>query len=116
MRSSALSWIPRLLSSRFARWALSFQFMTLNQFNALPEDRQLAAVYATGTYLARRWQEVYEAVLLYEMPGGFFVELTYHVDTNEVQYLFPFAAGGEDDRRADYAMFVQLPGWLPEAE
>ena len=51
--------------------------MTLNQFNALPEDRQLAAVYATGTYLARRWQEMYEVVLLYQMPGRFFVELPY---------------------------------------
>ena len=44
------------------------------------------------------------------------MELTYHVDTNEVQYLFPFAVGGEDDRLADYALFVQLPGWLPEVE
>jgi hypothetical protein len=90
--------------------------MTLDQFNALPEDRQLAAVYANGTDVARRWQEVHEAVLLYELPGRFFVELTYHVDTNEVQYLFPFAAGSADNRLADYAMFVQLPDWLPEAE
>ena len=90
--------------------------MTLNQFNVLPGDRQLAAVYATGTYVTRRWQQVHEAVLLYELPGRFFVELTYHVDTNEVQYLFPYAAGGENDRLADYALFVQLPGWLPEAE
>ena len=89
--------------------------MTLNQFNVLPADRQLAAVYGTSTHVARRWQEVYEAVLLYEMPGRFFVELTYHVDTNEVQYLFPFAAGGEDDRLGDYAMVVQLPGRLPAA-
>jgi len=44
------------------------------------------------------------------------VELTYHVDTNEVQCLFPFAAVGEDDRLADYALFVQLLGWLPAAE
>ena len=90
--------------------------MILNQFNALPGDRQLAAVCATGTYVARRWQQVHEAVLLYELPGRFFVELTYHVDTNEVQCLFPFAAGGEDDRLADYAPFVPLPGWLPAAE
>lgn len=58
--------------------------MTLDQFYTLPEDRQLAAVYATGTYIARRWQEVHEAMLLYKMPGRFFVELTYHVDVNEV--------------------------------
>ena len=69
-----------------------------------------------ATYLAQRWQEVYEAVLLYELPSRFFVELTYHVDTNEVQYLFPFAADSEDDRLADYALFVQLPSWLPAAE
>ena len=90
--------------------------MTLNQFNALPEDQQLAAVYATGTYVARRRQQVHETVLLYQMPGRFFVELSYHVDTNEVQYLFPFEAGTENDRLADYALFVQLPGWLPAAE
>ena len=90
--------------------------MTLNQFNALPEDQQLAAVYATGTYVARRRQQVHETVLLYQMPGRFFVELSYHVDTNEVQYLFPFKAGTEDNRLADYGMFVQLPGWLPAAE
>ena len=90
--------------------------MTLDQFNALPDDQQLAAVHATGTYVARRWQEVHEAVLLYDMPGRFFVELTYDTDTNEVQYLFPFEAGSEDNRLADYAMFVQLPGWLPGTE
>ena len=90
--------------------------MTLNQFNALPEDQQLAAVYATGTYVARRWQEVHEAVLLYDMPGRFFVELTYDTDTNEVQYLFPSEAGSEDNRLTDYALFVQLPDWLPATE
>ena len=34
------------------------------------------------------------AVLIYNMPGHFFVELTYDTDANEVQYLFRFAAGG----------------------
>ena len=90
--------------------------MILNQFNALPGDRQLAAVYAAGTYVARRGQQVHEAVLLYELPSRFFVELTDHVDTNEVQYLFPFAAGREDDRLGDYALFVRLPFWLPPTE
>lgn len=90
--------------------------MTLNQFTALPAECQLSALYATGIYVARRWHEVYEAVLLYQMPDRFFVELTYHVDTEEVQYLFPFEAGGEDDRLADYGMFVQLPGWLPASK
>lgn len=90
--------------------------MTLNEFHALAEQDQLAAVYAMGAYVATRWQEVYEDVLLYQMPGGLFVELTYDTETNEVQYCFAFAAGSEDDSLADYAMFVQLPDWVPESE
>ena len=50
------------------------------------------------------------------MPGGFFVELTHDIETNEVQYCFAFEAGSEDDRFADYAMFVKLPDWVPESE
>jgi hypothetical protein len=90
--------------------------MTFDQFKALPYGEQLAAVYEAGQYLATRWQEVNEAVLLYQLPGRFFVELTYDTDTNEAQYLFAFTAGSEDDRLEDYAMFVRLPAWLPEAE
>ena len=90
--------------------------MTLNQFNALPKDQQLAAVYATGTYVARRWQQVHEAILLYDMPDRFFIELTYDIDANEVRYLFPFETDSENNRLGDYALFVQLPGGLPETE
>ncbi|HEX8349153.1 MAG TPA: hypothetical protein VF598_04260, partial [Hymenobacter sp.] len=90
--------------------------MTLAEFHALPYEPQLATVHATGTYLARRRQEEYEACLLYEMPSRFFVELTYHIDTNEIQYLFAFEAGSENDRLPDYAMVVRLPDWLPESE
>ena len=75
--------------------------MTLDQFNTLPYEQQLALVYADGGYVATRWQEVYEAVLLYQLPGRFFVELTYDTETNEVQYLFAFEAGGEQDRLPD---------------
>ena len=46
-----------------------------------------------GAYVATRWQEVYEAVLLYRTPGEFFVELTHDTETNEVQYCFAFEAG-----------------------
>ncbi|GAA3984617.1 hypothetical protein [Hymenobacter antarcticus] len=90
--------------------------MNFHEFTLLSEDSQLASVYATGAYVATRWQEVYEAVLLYRMPGGFFVELTYDTETNEVQYCFAFEAGSDDDRLADYAMFVRLPNWVPQAE
>lgn len=90
--------------------------MNFSEFTLLAEDDQLASVYATGAYVATRWQEVYEAVLLYQMPAGFFVELTHDTEANEVQYCFAFEAGSEDDRLADFAMFVQLPDWVPESE
>ena len=90
--------------------------MTPNPFNALPGNRPPAAVHATGTCVARRWQQVPAAVLLCHMPGRFFVELTDDPDANEVQYLFPFEAGGEDGRREDYGLFMRLPGALPGTE
>jgi hypothetical protein len=90
--------------------------MTLDQFSALSDEQQLALVYADGAYVATRWQEVCEAVLLYQLPGGLFVELTYDTEANEVQHLFAFEASSEDDRLPDYAMFVKLPDWVPEAE
>ena len=68
--------------------------MTLAPFNTLPYEQQLALVYAEGSYVATRSQEVYEAVQLYEMPGRFFVELTSDTETNDVQYLRAFEAGG----------------------
>jgi hypothetical protein len=71
--------------------------MTLSQFNQLPYEQQLALVYAEGGYVATRWQKVYETVQLYQLPGRFFVELTYDTETNEVQYLAAFGADGEDD-------------------
>lgn len=40
----------------------------------------------------------------------------YDTDTNEVRYLFPFEADSENDRLGDYALFVQLPSWLPGTE
>jgi hypothetical protein len=86
--------------------------MTLNTFNLLSEEVQLAYVYREGTYIARRWDDVHQAVLLYQLPGGFFVELNYDVEQNRVEFLFPFEAGGEDDRLGDYAMFVKLPDWI----
>lgn len=54
--------------------------MTLDKFRALSERDQTAAVYAAGTFMARRWQEADEAVFLYQMSGGFFVGLTYLLD------------------------------------
>ena len=92
-----------------------FLVMTLDEFQALSEPDQLAAVYAAGTFVARRWQEVDEAVLLYQMLGHFFAELTYNTTRQQVLYLGSFGAD-EPEKLEDYAMFVRLPGWLPETE
>jgi len=51
--------------------------MTLYTFNLLPYDRQLVAVFDTGSFLATRWEEE-DAVNLYYLAGpdkGVFVEL-----------------------------------------
>lgn len=85
--------------------------MTQDEFNALPHDRQFVAVLNSGTYLARRWQEVDKAVQLYQMPGGFFAELTYNASHNEILYTEGFGLK-EQEKLADYAMFVKLPDWL----
>ena len=90
--------------------------MTLHDFNNLSDEVQLAYVYRVGTYLARRWDDFHRAVNLYQMPDGFFAELNYDTDTNEIEFGFAFEAGSEDDRLPDYAMFVRLPGWMPDAE
>jgi hypothetical protein len=66
--------------------------------------------------LARRWDDYHQAVQLYQLPDGFFVELNYDVEANKIEFLFAFEAGGEDDRLPDYAMFVKLPDWIPDVE
>lgn len=69
--------------------------MTLPEFNQLSHQAQLAAVFATGYYLARRWQAGDEAVHLYELPGRFFAELTYNTAANKIVDLLSF---GPDDK------------------
>ena len=89
--------------------------MTRDAFQVLFEPDQVAAVYAAGTFVARRWQQVDEAVRLYRMPGGFFAELPYH--TTRRQVLYPGSFGDDEpDKLEDYALFVRLPRWLSETE
>lgn len=90
--------------------------MTLHQFTHLPDEVQLAFMFRLGTYLARRWDDFHQAVNLYQLPSGFFVEVNYDTDKKEVKHLFAFEAGTEDDRLPNYDMFVKLPDWLPETE
>ncbi|MBF9239786.1 hypothetical protein I2I05_20500 [Hymenobacter sp. BT683] len=80
-------------------------------FHALSEEDQIAAVVAHGRYLARRWQEVDEAVHLYQMPSGFFAELTYNTTRNQILYAEHFGPE-EAEKLTDYALFVHLPNWL----
>ncbi|WP_426062046.1 hypothetical protein [Hymenobacter sp. B1770] len=89
--------------------------MTIHSFNVLSNEVQQAYVYREGIYIARRWDDFHQAVNLYQMPDGFFVELNYDTDQNRVTHLFAFEAGSEDDRLPDYAMFVKLPDWLPDS-
>jgi hypothetical protein len=86
--------------------------LTLHLFNLLSEEAQLACVYQTGTYIARRWDGVHQAVMPNQLPAGFFVELNYDMTQNEVMHLFAFEAGSEEGRLEDYAMFVKQPDWL----
>jgi hypothetical protein len=44
------------------------------ELNSLPYKRQLVAVFDTGTFLARRWEEE-DGTNLYHLPGDFFVEV-----------------------------------------
>ena len=72
--------------------------MTLHDFSLLSDEVQLAYIHREGTYLARRWDDFHRAVNLYQMPGGFFAEVNYYTDTNEMEFGFAFEGGSEDDR------------------
>ncbi len=82
--------------------------MTIAVFNALPYDRQLVAVFDSGTFLARRYEEE-DAVNLYHLFNRFFVELYYDTQANELVRLQAFTNIAQLE---DYAMSVQLPNWL----
>jgi hypothetical protein len=79
--------------------------VTLYEFNQLPYERQLVAVFDTGTYLARRWEEE-DGINLYHLPSGFFVELYYDTHRNELVRLRSFSSA---DPLEDYAASVRLP-------
>jgi hypothetical protein len=88
--------------------------MHFHAFTRLSEEVQLAYVYRQGAYLARRWDDVHQAVNLYHLPEDFFVEVHFDLDRQAVTHLFSFEAGGPDDRLEDYAPFVTLPDGLGE--
>ena len=79
--------------------------MTLYAFNQLPYERQLVAVFDTATFLITRWEEE-EAVNLYHLPDGVFVELYYDPHVNEITRLRAFVSAAP---LADYAAAIRLP-------
>jgi hypothetical protein len=82
--------------------------MTLYEFNLLPYERQLVAVFNTGTFLARRWEEE-DGINLYHLPGEFFVELYYDIHANELVRLHSFTSAAPLE---NYTLYVQLPDEL----
>ena len=87
--------------------------VTIDQFNRQPYKVQLAAVYDTGTFLATRWQAENEAVNLYHLPGGIFVELTYDTAANS---LLDWRSFTSSTQLEDYAVSIQLPEGLDNIE
>lgn len=70
-------------------------------------------MYESGTYLAKRWEEVNAAVLLYHLPGEIFAELCYDTDKNEVTDVRSFEGG---EQLEDYTLFMDLPEGLDTLE
>jgi hypothetical protein len=65
--------------------------MTLDEFNSLPYERQLVAIFDTGTFLARRWEEE-DGINLYHLPGGVFVEIYFDTHVNQIVQLRSFTS------------------------
>ena len=79
--------------------------MTLYEFNALPYERQLVLVFDQARFLATRWEEE-DAVNLYVLPGGPFVEIFYDTHADEITRLRAFTSSAPLE---DYVVSIQLP-------
>ena len=82
--------------------------MTLYEFNALPDERQVVLVFDQARFLATRWEEE-DAVNLYLLPGGPFVEIFYDTPANEITRLRAFTRSAPLE---DYLVGIQLPRML----
>jgi hypothetical protein len=78
--------------------------MTLYEFNALPYKRQLVAIFDTGTFPARRWEEE-DGINLYHLPGGVFVEIYYDTHVNQIVQLRSFTSTVQLD---NYTLNIEL--------
>jgi hypothetical protein len=82
--------------------------MTLYEFNVLPYDRQLVAVFDMGLPLMTRWEEEF-AFKLYELSGRFFVEVEFDTSANSIVDLRSFTSLHQ---LQEYEAYIQLPDWL----
>ncbi|MEO6070222.1 MAG: hypothetical protein ABIN57_07680 [Chitinophagaceae bacterium] len=69
--------------------------MTLKHFKALSQSSQRAFTLDIGIFLADRHTEDF-TIILYSL-NGFYVELYYHNDTNEVGWVKSFNSTAELD-------------------
>ena len=79
--------------------------MTLYEFNALPDERQVALVFDQARFLATRWEEE-DAVNRYVLPGGPFVEIFYDTHANKITGLRAFTHSA---LLKDYVVGIPLP-------
>ncbi|SET97667.1 hypothetical protein [Hymenobacter actinosclerus] len=73
-------------------------------FRALSFEQQLPILYAEGEFVANRYEEE-DAVNLYRLPGGFFVELFYDQHENQVVRLRTFTSSQQLE---DYTPYIDL--------
>jgi hypothetical protein len=86
-------------------WSSFFVEMTLDEFNLLPYERQLVAVFDEGTFLARRWEEE-DGINLYHLPGGVFVEIYFDTHVNQIVQLRSFTSAAPLE---NYTFRIRLP-------
>jgi hypothetical protein len=75
------------------------------EFNALPYERQLVAIFDIGTFLAQRWEEE-DGINLYHLPGGVFVEIYYDTHVNQIVQLRRFTSAAPLE---NYTLSIELP-------
>ena len=80
--------------------------LSLATFRSLTMSDQLGTVLHDGTYLATRYEEE-DTINLYHL-GSFFVEVYYDSEINHLHQCYSFT--GDNDRLADYAVYVKLKG------
>jgi hypothetical protein len=90
---------------KFHPAGLFFVEMTLCEFNLLPYERQLVAVFTLGTFLTHRAVDEGD-INLYHLPGGFFMEVYYNTHTGQVLLLQILTSTAPLE---NYTLSIELP-------